>query len=62
MRSQIIKRMVTMANIPDVASRIVENQLRASVPVSESQQGHHGRGGNASRACSTRSRSRNWTT
>lgn len=30
-RSQIIKRMVTMANIPDAASRIVENQLRASV-------------------------------
>ncbi|AZO11722.1 MULTISPECIES: flagellar motor switch protein FliG [unclassified Mesorhizobium] len=31
MRSQIIKRMVTMANIPDAATRIVENQLRASV-------------------------------
>ncbi|TPI70204.1 flagellar motor switch protein FliG [Mesorhizobium sp. B3-1-3] len=31
MRSQIIKRMVTMANIPDAASRIVENQLRVSV-------------------------------
>ncbi|TPL00829.1 MULTISPECIES: flagellar motor switch protein FliG [unclassified Mesorhizobium] len=31
MRSQIIKRMVTMANIPDAASRIVENQLRMSV-------------------------------
>ncbi|OBQ77946.1 flagellar motor switch protein FliG [Mesorhizobium sp. WSM3873] len=30
-RSQIIKRMVTMANIPDAAARIVENQLRASV-------------------------------
>ncbi|MDX8446975.1 flagellar motor switch protein FliG [Mesorhizobium captivum] len=30
-RSQIIKRMVTMANIPDAATRIVENQLRASV-------------------------------
>ncbi|TPJ31126.1 flagellar motor switch protein FliG [Mesorhizobium sp. B2-8-3] len=31
MRSQIIKRMVTMANVPDAASRIVENQLRVSV-------------------------------
>ncbi|MEZ2329380.1 flagellar motor switch protein FliG [Mesorhizobium sp. RCC_202] len=31
MRGQIIKRMVTMANIPDAAARIVENQLRASV-------------------------------
>ncbi|PBB99186.1 flagellar motor switch protein FliG [Mesorhizobium sp. WSM3862] len=30
-RSQIIKRMVTMANIPEAAARIVENQLRASV-------------------------------
>ncbi|RWM12103.1 flagellar motor switch protein FliG [Mesorhizobium sp.] len=30
-RSQIIKRMVTMANIPDAATRIVENQLRVSV-------------------------------
>ncbi|TGQ52871.1 flagellar motor switch protein FliG [Mesorhizobium sp. M1C.F.Ca.ET.193.01.1.1] len=30
-RSQIIRRMVTMANIPDTATRIVENQLRASV-------------------------------
>lgn len=30
-RSQIIRRMVTMASIPDAASRIVENQLRASV-------------------------------
>ncbi|TPL53983.1 flagellar motor switch protein FliG [Mesorhizobium sp. B2-4-6] len=31
MRSQIIKRMVTMANVPEAASRIVENQLRVSV-------------------------------
>ncbi|MER8653509.1 flagellar motor switch protein FliG [Mesorhizobium sp. M0847] len=31
MRSQIIKRMVTMATIPDAATRIIENQLRASV-------------------------------
>ncbi|PBB92910.1 flagellar motor switch protein FliG [Mesorhizobium sp. WSM3864] len=30
-RSQIIKRMVTMANIPEAAARIVENQLRANV-------------------------------
>ena len=31
MRSEIVKRMVTMANIPDAATRIVENRLRASV-------------------------------
>jgi len=31
MRSEIIKRMVTMATIPDAATRIIENQLRASV-------------------------------
>ena len=31
MRSEIIKRMVTMANIPDAATRIVENRLRTSV-------------------------------
>jgi flagellar motor switch protein FliG len=31
LRSQIIKRMVTTANIPDAATRIVESQLRASV-------------------------------
>lgn len=31
LRSQIVKRMVTMATIPDAAARIVESQLRASV-------------------------------
>lgn len=31
MRSEIIKRMVTMATIPDAATRIIENQLRATV-------------------------------
>ncbi len=31
MRSEIVKRMVTMASIPDAATRIVENRLRASV-------------------------------
>lgn len=31
MRGEIIKRMVTMANVPDAAARIVENRLRASV-------------------------------
>jgi len=31
LRSQIIKRMVTMANIPEAATRIVESQLRATV-------------------------------
>ncbi|UCI09241.1 flagellar motor switch protein FliG [Mesorhizobium sp. B1-1-8] len=31
LRSQIIKRMVTMANIPDAATRVVENELRASM-------------------------------
>ncbi len=31
MRGEIIKRMVTMANVPDAAARIVENRLRTSV-------------------------------
>jgi flagellar motor switch protein FliG len=31
MRSEIIKRMVTMATIPDAAAKIVENRLRTSV-------------------------------
>jgi flagellar motor switch protein FliG len=31
MRSEIIKRMVTMATIPEAAAKIVENQLRTSV-------------------------------
>jgi flagellar motor switch protein FliG len=31
MRGEIVKRMVTMANVPDAATRIVENRLRASV-------------------------------
>ncbi|MEO5759911.1 MAG: flagellar motor switch protein FliG [Mesorhizobium sp.] len=31
MRSEIIKRMVTMAKVPDAATRIVENRLRTSV-------------------------------
>jgi len=31
MRGEIIKRMVTMANVPAAATRIVENRLRASV-------------------------------
>lgn len=31
LRGEIVKRMVTMANIPDAATRIVENRLRASV-------------------------------
>ncbi|UVK47198.1 flagellar motor switch protein FliG [Mesorhizobium sp. AR07] len=30
-RGEIIKRMVTMANVPDAAARIVENRLRSSV-------------------------------
>lgn len=31
MRSEIIKRMVTLATVPDAATRIVENQLRSSI-------------------------------
>ena len=31
MRSEIIKRMVTMARIPETAAKIVENRLRSSV-------------------------------
>jgi flagellar motor switch protein FliG len=31
MRSEIIKRMVTMATVPEAATKIIENQLRSSV-------------------------------
>ena len=55
-RSEIVKRMMSMAAIPETATRIVENQLRARAARRKLDQGHVRRVRSASPACST-----NWT-
>ena len=45
MRGEIIKRMVTMANVPDAASRIVEDRLALQRADGNLDQGHIGRTG-----------------